>query len=164
MRHAKAKDHSGRYTLVNPEEYELDDEDPLHSPLSTAYSTSPRSWWDTAKIVLWVEFANLAVLAIIFAAFYYRPFASDKLYMPSALNVSKTFRVGRAELELVANNTAANEYWMSITRGRNNGLVSLPKEWAERQGLRQSGLATREGETVFQVDAFHQLHCLVYRR
>lgn len=154
------KDGSGQYALVDPEEYDLDDEP--GSPRNPPSPPHHRSWISIAKIVLLVEAANLTVLAIIFAAWWYGAFpSSTQDYLPSAFNMSRTFDVDKSELRLVANTTDAEEFWMSITRGKNNGLVSLPKEWADAQGLEQSGLATNPGETVFQVDAFHQLHCLV---
>lgn len=117
---------------------------------------------NVAKIAVWVELANLAVLAVIVLAVTNRPSSvAAQTDMPTAYNVTKTFRVDKTELSMTANSTEAEEYWLSFTQGKNNGLVSVPMKWAEEQGLNSSGLPTAEGETVFQVDAFHQLHCLV---
>lgn len=163
-------DESGQYALVDPDEYDLDgDGDTLPGSPRDPLPPRPRrrryrSWTHVVSIVLLVELANLAVLAAIFAAWWYGAFpggAAPRACLPTAFNVTRTFEVDRSELRLVANTSEAEEFWMGITRGRNNGLVSLPKAWADAQGLEQSGLATRPGETVFQVDAFHQLHCLV---
>ncbi|KAF2399115.1 ATP-dependent DNA helicase [Trichodelitschia bisporula] len=71
-----------------------------------------------------------------------------------------TFSVNKSDLALALNTDLANDYWMNITRDRNNGLISAPSAWAVELGLPTSKQRTADGETVLQVDMFHQLHCL----
>jgi hypothetical protein len=149
------KDESGDYALVDPEECALDSP---RIPLQAPYSRRL-----VIKTVLCTQLLNVALLSLVYLVFWYQPFsASEALgFPPTDFNMSTTFEVDKTNLHLVANNSEADAYWMSITKGYNNGLVSVSKAWAEEQGLDASGVATVEGETVFQVDAFHQLHCLV---
>lgn len=81
--------------------------------------------------------------------------------MPLLYNTSRTFTVNKEDLALVRNTKFANEYWKNITAGNNNGLVSMPIAWAEAHNLKSSDQKTAPGQSVFQVDLFHQLHCLV---
>ena len=81
--------------------------------------------------------------------------------MPLKYNTSQTFTVNKNDLSLVKSSPEADKYWMSITKDRRNGLVSIPLDWAKKHGLRPSAQKTKDGETVFSVDMFHQLHCLV---
>jgi hypothetical protein len=83
--------------------------------------------------------------------------------MPLRYNTSQTFTVDKQDLSLVQSSLKADKYWMSITKDRRNGLVSIPLDWAKKHGLKPSTQKTKEGETVFSVDMFHQLHCLVSR-
>jgi len=83
------------------------------------------------------------------------------LNLPLSRNVTKVFTVDKDDLRLALNTDAANYYWLNITRDLRNGLVSLPEKLTKNSGLEGSGLNTTVGESVFQVDMFHQLHCLV---
>src|SRR4051812_48413177 len=85
-------------------------------------------------------------------------FADD---MPLKYDVDRTFTVDKDDLSLVKSSPKADKYWMSITADRRNGLVSVPLDWAKKHNLGHSAQKTRHGETVLQVDMFHQLHCLV---
>lgn len=151
------KDESGQYALVDPEEYEHALDSPTVVPVP---KKSLR--WVIIRVVVLTEIVNLVLLAIGFLLFWYRPWIpSTTTPPPTTFNVTSTFAVDKHDLKLVANTSEADAFWMSITRDKNNGLVSLPKALAEERGLEASGLATKDGEIVFQVDAFHQLHCLV---
>ena len=81
--------------------------------------------------------------------------------MPLKYNTSRTFTVDKNDLSLVESSPKADKYWMSITKDRRNGLVSIPLDWTRKHGLKPSAQKTKSGETVFSVDMFHQLHCLV---
>lgn len=81
--------------------------------------------------------------------------------MPMQYNISRTFTVDKEDLSLVKNTKFANHYWKNLTAGNQNGLVSMPLSWAKAQGLDSSHQKTAPEQTVFQVDMFHQLHCLV---
>lgn len=83
--------------------------------------------------------------------------------MPLKYNVSRAFTVDKNDLSLVKSAPKADKYWMSITADRRNGLVSIPLGWLKKYGLKPSAQKTKDGETVFSVDMFHQLHCLVSR-
>src|ERR1700712_5421057 len=80
--------------------------------------------------------------------------------MPHHHNMTQTFTVNKSDLHLALNTEEANFYWLNITRDLRNGLVSLPTSLTSKLGLLGSGLKTAPGESVFQVDMFHQLHCL----
>jgi hypothetical protein len=49
---------------------------------------------------------------------------------------------------------------MNITFDSNNGLIAVPNSYASKYGSRSSNLPAADGQTVLQVDVFHQLHCL----
>jgi hypothetical protein len=83
--------------------------------------------------------------------------------MPHSHNITSIFTVNKSDLHLALDTDEANYYWLNITRDMRNGLVSLPTKVTQKLGLEGSGLKTAPGETVFQVDMFHQLHCLVGR-
>ncbi|TLD22584.1 hypothetical protein E2P81_ATG07777 [Venturia nashicola] len=135
----------------------------------------PRNWlpkdygrtgykrWALWKVVLLIEVLNIIALATGIGAWkvgkkwknYYQV-----LQMPYHHNTTSTFTVNKTDLHLALNTEEANYYWLNITRDHRNGLISLPLLLTNPLGLQGSNLTTAPGESVFQVDMFHQLHCL----
>lgn len=75
-------------------------------------------------------------------------------------NTTSIFSVDKSDLGLVLHTERANKYWKDITVGYNNGLVSIPNTQTLSFNIPPSNLTTIEGESVYQVDVFHQIHCL----
>jgi hypothetical protein len=163
-------------TEYKPLEFEEIDIEPVSRPLKRSPSI--------LGVVIWLEVANVVVFALLYALWntsrihYQWGYGMCSLLyesasnltdihldldgMPLKYNVSRTFTVDRQDLSLVKNTPEANNYWMNITFDRRNGLVSLPTDWAKKYELKPSAQKTKNGESVFQVDMFHQLHCLVW--
>jgi hypothetical protein len=79
---------------------------------------------------------------------------------PLDFNTTKTFTINKTDLSLVHSGQPGDSFWKNLTFDRNNGLVSLPLTYVQAQNLTPSGLPSEPGHSVFQVDVFHQLHCL----
>ncbi|KAI9661226.1 MAG: hypothetical protein M1821_009553 [Bathelium mastoideum] len=118
------------------------------------------SFWLVVMIISFVEIAHVLLYAcwhFVFNPLYSNSTSADP---PSAYNITQTFTANVSDLSLVRSNPDAEAYWHSITKGANNGLVSIPSTYARAHNLELSGLNTTAGESVFQIDAFHQLHCV----
>lgn len=62
--------------------------------------------------------------------------------------------------ELLRDSDMANDYWRNLLGG--GGVISVNTEWALAQGLQQSATSpTDPNQSIYQVDVFHALHCLV---
>lgn len=62
--------------------------------------------------------------------------------------------------ELLNDSKDADAYWQDLLQS--GGVVSLNTEWAREQGLRPSAMSpTDSTQSIYQVDTFHALHCLV---
>ena len=149
------------YALLSPggitdggEDEQFDESMPSH-----AKSARP-SFWLVVIIICFVEIAHVLLYAcwhFVSIPIFSLPGPTD---LPSAYNITQTFTANTSDLSLVHSSLDTDAYWSSITKGANNGLVSLPSTFARSQNLELSGLNTTIGESVFQVDAFHQLHCV----
>lgn len=54
----------------------------------------------------------------------------------------------------------ANTYWKTLLNS--GGVVSLDTKWALSQGLSESATSpTDSSKSIYQVDVFHALHCMV---
>lgn len=61
---------------------------------------------------------------------------------------------------LLGDSDEANGYWRHLIES--GGVVSLDTEWALDQGLRASHQSpTDPSQSIYQIDVFHALHCLV---
>jgi len=122
---------------------------------------SSRVRLSTWKLVILIEVANVIFFALFFGGWKVakrHPYRI--LHMPHHRNTTQIFTVDKSDLHLALNTEEANNYWLNITRDMRNGLVSLPTKITKKVGLEGSGMKTAPGETVFQIDMFHQLHCL----
>ncbi|KAE9982320.1 hypothetical protein EG328_010980 [Venturia inaequalis] len=173
------------YTPVDLNEDEFRCEKPRNW-FSKSTGTTERKRWALWKVILLIEVLNVIALATGIGAWrmgkkwkdYYHGkqthsnhFTSTStdtfayqliavLRMPYHHNTTSTFTVNKTDLHLALNTEEANFYWLNITRDHRNGLISLPLSLTKPLSLQGSGLATAPGESVFQVDMFHQLHCL----
>lgn len=159
-----------------PVDYDEDD-------IDIAKHGKPRtSIW---RLILYIELAHLLLFGLMYMVYHLMhqspnnrtasslsfPTVSLKttplthsllgLNFPLQRNTIQTFTVDKEDLHLALDTEEANFYWLNITRDFRNGLVSLKDDSTRGLGLEGSGLATEEGDSVFQVDMFHQLHCLV---
>ena len=150
----------GAYTLLPPKHtsdggYEED----FHEAVSRPAESARPTFWLVVIIICFVEIAHI----LLYACWHFllTPFSlSGATDIPSAYNITQTFTANVSDLSLVRSSPDVDAYWSSITKGANNGLVSLPSAVAYAQNLELSNLSTTAGESVFQVDAFHQLHCV----
>ncbi|KAF2236270.1 hypothetical protein EV356DRAFT_78282 [Viridothelium virens] len=153
--------HELDYALLSPRSVvDVEDEDGLHDTIHRPKQSARPSFWLVVIIISFVEIAHVLLYAcwhFVFTPFISLPGPMD---LPSAYNISQTFTANVSDLSLVHSSPDTDSYWSSITKGANNGLVSLPTRFAYSHNLELSGLNTTAGESVFQVDAFHQLHCL----
>lgn len=174
----RSEDHE--YTPVDLDEDEIRYEKPRNwYPKDNGRTQRKR--WALWKVVLLIEVLNVVALAASYGAWkvgkrwkniYQSPSSmpaicssltntSDAvLKMPHHHNITQTFTVNKSDLHLALNTDQANFYWLNITRDMRNGLISLPLALTKPLGLQGSGQKTAPGESVFQVDMFHQLHCL----
>jgi hypothetical protein len=61
---------------------------------------------------------------------------------------------------LLQDSVEAKSYWGKLLQ--TGGVLSLDTEWALKQGLRPSAESpTDPSQSIYQVDVFHALHCLV---
>ena len=160
MAGSRTKDESDCALLLPEQKFEQDFEDDPHQPIPRPSKSMQSSFWLVIIIIFFVEIAHV----LLYACWHFLsdPFFSftSSINLPSAYNISQTFTANVSDLSLVHSTPDANAYWSSITKGANNGLVSLPSAYAGSHGLEFSGVNTSAGESVFQVDAFHQLHCV----
>ena len=81
----------------------------------------------------------------------------DGLSQLGAYNTTLRFENGS---HLLAGSSEADHYWGELLSS--GGVVSLDTQWALAQGLRQSATSpTDSSQSIYQVDVFHALHCLV---
>lgn len=182
----QSEDHE--YTPVDLDEDEIRYEKPRNW-FPKDHGRTERKRWALWKVVLLIEILNVLALATGIGAWrigkkwknYYhgerfplQPFRTPHLdldfhadhlpasvlQMPYHHNTTSTFTVNKTDLHLALNTNEANIYWLNITRDHRNGLISLPLSLTKPLGLQGSGLKTAPDESVFQVDMFHQLHCL----
>jgi hypothetical protein len=77
-----------------------------------------------------------------------------------SLNTYNTTLEFRNQSELLRISDEANNYWRDLLSS--GGVVSLNTQWALDQGLKQSATSPTDSEqSIYQVDVFHALHCLV---
>jgi hypothetical protein len=141
----------------------------------------------TLRIVFWVEAANALLFVLLYVLWHFgswprshhcksgqgcRDIATPTKILnrrtqffspddrPLDFNTTKTFTVNKTDLSLVHSGQPGDGFWRNVTFDRNNGLVSLPLTYVHAQNLTPSGLPSEPGHSVFQVDVFHQLHCL----
>ncbi|KAF2430725.1 hypothetical protein EJ08DRAFT_218989 [Tothia fuscella] len=123
----------------------------------------PKRRLSTWRIVLYVELFHILLFSIVYLLWHLQLYPRsplDNLHLPLSANITRTFTVDKSDLHLVLDTDAANYYWLNITRDLRNGLVSLPNTLTNPLGLAPSTQKTAEGESVYQLDVFHQLHCL----
>ncbi|KAI9704619.1 MAG: hypothetical protein M1820_005532 [Bogoriella megaspora] len=149
----------GRYSLLRHKEADGDfEETELFRSNATRYARPSVSL--IVIIIFFVEIANVVFYAswhFILAPWTTR---TEPEGLPLSYNATRIFTANISDLSLVHASPEADSYWSSITKGANNGLVSLPMDITLTQGLEHSGLNTTPGQGVFQIDAFHQLHCV----
>jgi len=81
----------------------------------------------------------------------------DGLVEVGAYNTTMSFHDNS---DLLRGTAAANDYWKKLLDG--GGVVSLNTEWALEQGLQESATSpTDSSQSIYQIDVFHALHCLV---
>jgi hypothetical protein len=140
-------------------------------------SQSTQKRKDLLRIIFWVEVANLLIFTLLYSLWtvviHIRVKGSpifvrsrSALTMdgtddrPLQYNVTTTFTVDKTNLTLIKLGPTGDNYWMNITFHSNNGLVAVSDAFASKHGSHLSKLPAPEGQTVLQVDVFHQLHCL----
>ncbi|QDS76522.1 hypothetical protein FKW77_005911 [Venturia effusa] len=156
-----SRDH--RYTPVDFEEEEEVRYEKPQNWFPKNHGRIEQERWALWKVVLLIEVLNIIAVASGIGAWslskkwksYYHVFK-----MPYHYTTTQTFTVNKTDLHLALNTNEANFYWLNITRDHRNGLISLPLSQTKPLGLEGSGPKTAPGESVFQVDMFHQLHCL----
>lgn len=78
----------------------------------------------------------------------------------SRLGSYNTTMVFQNNSNLLLDSDEAANYWRNLLGS--GGVVSLDTEWAHQQGLRPSAMSpTDSSQSIYQVDVFHALHCLV---
>lgn len=81
----------------------------------------------------------------------------DGLSQLGSYNTSMKFQDGSKHM---ADSHDADKYWRDLLDS--GGVISLNTEWARKQGLRPSAQSpTDPSQSIYQVDVFHALHCLV---
>lgn len=81
----------------------------------------------------------------------------DGLHQLGAYNTTMSFHNNS---ELLLSSDDADVYWARLLES--GGVVSLDTEWALDQGLQVSAESpTDSSQSIYQVDVFHALHCLV---
>lgn len=149
------------YALLSPRRtFDGDSEEEFRGPVSRPPKSTRPSFWLVIIIIFFVEIAHVVLYAcwhFVFTPFYS---SSGPTNVPSTYNITQTFTANISDLSLVHSSPETDAYWSSITKGANNGLVSLPSAFAHSHNLELSSLNTSVGESVFQIDAFHQLHCV----
>lgn len=77
-----------------------------------------------------------------------------------SLNAYNTTMKFHNQPELLRISDEADNYWRNLLGS--GGVVSLNTQWALGQGLKQSATSPTDSEqSIYQVDVFHALHCLV---
>jgi hypothetical protein len=121
------------------------------------------------RLILYIELIHIILLLLAISLWYFinNPNPSSQLTsITSYTRISRqrstiTFPEDDASfLNTTLPTPDADSLWFNLTVGNNNGFVSLPSSFITYYNLPVTYLPTNPGENVYQLNVFHQLHCL----
>ena len=107
---------------------------------------------------------ELALAVLVVAGFLHNtrgttPFPSNALDILE-LNEYNSTVLFTNNSHLLKDSREADLYWQDLLLS--GGVVSLDTSWAKANGLRKSATSpSDESQSIYQVDVYHALHCLV---
>lgn len=131
-------------------------------------SRQKRSWTSSPAVHIAVIGSELVLLAILLVGYILLHSRTDGsvpadealdglLLLAGTYNTSMTFH---NQSDLLRSSEEADVYWARLLES--GGVVSLDTESARQSGLRESAISpTDPSQSIYQVDIFHALHCMV---
>ena len=173
--------YSGQFTMAFSKEHQAQYEPLTESPIENDEPSSSATWNDSSSSAcssfpskftilghISIITFELILAGIVLAGFMYHSKSCgiqkvggslDGLLDLGGYNTTMTFRNNS---HLLRDTWEAKKYWNDALETA--GVLSLDTQWAFDQGLRPSAVSpTDPSQSIYQVDVFHALHCLVSR-